>query len=128
MAIERTPILHAGRFINEMLSGKLPYGARVVAVRGRELTLPYVVYQRTSLDMTAVKSGDDAASATVEVTCYTSSYDHSVALADAVVALMNGVRGNYDGMYLRSCRLVDGDEPYVADAYAQRLVFKISIN
>lgn len=103
----------------------------VIATSGA--LLPYVCYRRTSLADTSVKGDVGADAINLTVDCYAADYDVSVRLAEAVRAALEGESFLYsddDGGYLsvRSARLVDSTEDWVADAYVQSLVFEIRIN
>lgn len=124
-------IISAGIAIRQLLTQSAAVKSlthQVFPVVVDEAVLPYVVYRRASLTQVAVKGCAGAAQAQVEVACFAATYAESVRLAEAVNAALDGQRlALPDGLTLRSCRYVDGEEGWQDDAYMQRLVYDVRI-
>lgn len=130
-------VLSAGLLIYDILSADEGLRAAgcskvfpVVSEEGAQL--PYVCYRRAALQNTAVKGGRGPDAATVEVACYASSYAGSIALAEAVTAVLDGLQAVYsdDGggsLAARNIRLADAEETWANEAYIQTLTFIIGI-
>lgn len=121
--------LQAGKVVRALLLGNDAFKAitkKVYPVSTDEARLPYVVYRRAKMNYKPVKVYAGAESVEVEVVCYAATYNESIELAEAVRgALEVGTPTDAGGMLLRGSTLVDGDESWEADAYAQRLVFEM---
>jgi len=127
--------LSAGLLIYDLLSndeGVSKVSNKVFPVVSEEgAKLPYICYRRSSNDGRPVKTGAGADTTTIEVACYASTYAHSVAMAEAVRAAMDGVQYEYDsdGVHLvaRAIQMIDSEESWQDDAYMQVLTFTIKI-
>lgn len=131
MAPKCKTILSAGEIIHAILSEAPEVKAITSTIlpvyNESELTLPYIIYQRNSIEPKPVKTSPGAESAEIEVSCYTESYGQSVELAEAVKEALDGVSATTDTMTMRSCQLVDGGESWADGAYIQTLIFNIKI-
>lgn len=123
--------LQAGKVVRALLLDDAAFKTiteKVYPVSTDEALLPYVVYRRAKLNYKPVKVYAGPESVEVEVVCYASTYNGSIALAEAVRgALEVGVPTEAGGMLLRGSTLVDSDETWEADAYVQRLVFEMRL-
>lgn len=129
MAVSRTS-LSAGEIIRAVLTEDPEVIARakkVYPVVEDTAELPYIVYHRTSLEQTPVKSLYRADSVTIEVLCYTAGYTEGVELAEAVRDALDGKQAESNGLVMRSCYLTDSEEAWQDDAYVQALVFNVRI-
>lgn len=129
MAVSRTS-LSAGEIIRAVLTKDPEVIARakkVYPVVEDTAELPYIVYHRTSLEQTPVKSLCRADSVTIEVLCYTAGYTEGVELAEAVRDALDGKQAESNGLVMRSCYLTDSEEAWQDDAYVQALVFNVRI-
>lgn len=130
MAVSKSS-LSAGEIIRAILIADSEVMARAnkvfpVVVEG-EAILPYIVYRRTQLEQTPVKTGRGADTVSIEILCYTEHYTEGVELAEAVRDALDGAQGESDGLIMRSCYLSDSEEAWQDDAYVQQLVFNIKI-
>lgn len=129
MAVSRTS-LSAGEIIRAVLTEDPEVIARakkVYPVVEDTAELPYIVYHRTSLEQTSVKSLSRADSVTIEVLCYTAGYTEGVELAEAVRDALDGKQAESNGLVMRGCYLTDSEEAWQDDAYVQALVFNVRI-
>lgn len=126
----RLSSLSAGSIIRELLLEDENVGGRVTAifpVVADNAQLPYIAYRRMSLEQTPEKNASGADMVAIEVACYTATYSEGVELAEAVRASLDGVQAVSDGLRLRSCLLANAEEYWEADAFVQRLEFRIRI-
>lgn len=130
MAVPKTS-LSAGAVIRAVLLADADVAARtnkVFPVVTDSAELPYIVYRRAEMEVKPQKSGQPGADEVqVEVVCFTSRYGEGVELAEAVRAALDCVSAEHDGMRMRSCCLIGGEEGYQDDAFLQQLVFSIKI-
>ena len=90
--------------------------------------LPYVAYRRSRLEHNPTKAKNPGADTVqIDINCYAATYEKSIELAEAVRAALDYVQGEKDGLVMRSCTLVDGEEIYEDDAYVQCLTFQVQI-
>ena len=90
--------------------------------------LPYVAYRRSRLENNPTKAKNPGADTVqIDINCYAATYEKSIELAEAVRAALDYVQGEKDGLVMRSCTLVDGEEIYEDDAYVQCLTFQVQI-
>ena len=90
--------------------------------------LPYVAYRRSRLEHNPTKAKNPGADTVqIDINCYAATYEKSIELAEAVRAALDYVHGEKDGLVMRSCTLVDGEEIYEDDAYVQCLTFQVQI-
>lgn len=123
--------LSAGSIIRDLLL----QDAQVTAITNKifpvvtdTAVLPYILYRRSSLEHNPTKSGYPGAdTVTIEIVCYTEKYAESIQLAEAVRAALDGKQREKDGVFMRSCVLLDSEEGYEGDAFAQQLVFNVKI-
>lgn len=131
MAANRTS-LSAGSVIRDLLLKSEEVKAhtnKIFPVATDKAVLPYILYRRASMEQNPTKGNYPGADATtIEIVCYTAKYEDGVNLAEAVRAALDGARGEKDGLVMRSCTLVDSEEGYESDAYAQQLVFNVKIS
>lgn len=133
----RLTVLSAGLLMYDILSDdeglKAAGCSKVFPVVSEEgAQLPYVCYRRAAVQATAVKGCRGSDTATMEVACYASSYAGSVALAEAVLAALDGFQAVYgDGegntLTARYIQLSDAEESWADEAYIQTLTFTIGI-
>lgn len=131
MAANKKTSLSAGSIIRDMLLYDTEVKKRtnkVFPVAIDNAVLPYILYRRASLEQNPTKAGYPGAdTVAIEVVCYTEKYAESVELAEAVRAALDGKQGEKDGLVMRSCTLVDSEEGYDSDAFAQQLMFNVKI-
>lgn len=73
--------------------------------------LPYVAYRRSRLEHNPTKAKNPGADTVqIDINCYAATYEKSIELAEAVRAALDYVQGEKDGLVMRSCTLVDGEE------------------
>ena len=90
--------------------------------------LPYVAYRRSRLEHNPTKAKNPGADTVqIDINCHAATYEKSIELAEAVRAALDYVQGEKDGLVMRSCTLVDGEEIYEDDAYVQCLTFQVQI-
>ena len=122
--------LSAGEIIRAVLTQDEAVSAlttKVFPVVADEARLPYIVYRRSNLEQTALKSTHNADTVGIEVLCFTEQYTQGVELAEAVRAALDGTQAVLDGLVMRSCYLTDSEEAWQDDAFVQQLVFTIKI-
>lgn len=93
-----------------------------------EVTLPYIVYCRTSMEDTEVKGFRGSRRYGVSLLCFAQTYDGSLELAEAADAAMSAAAGDYDGIAVRGIVPSDAVEGYNGDAYYQELKYRILTN
>lgn len=130
MAVPKTS-LSAGAIIRAVLLGDAEVAARtnkVFPVATDCAELPYILYRRISLSPNPQKSRQPGADEIqIEVLCFTKRYGEGVELAEAVRAALDMVSAEHNGMRMRSCYLLDGEEAYQDDAFVQQLVFSVKM-
>mgnify|MGYP001634387382 CR=1 FL=1 len=135
MAASRTS-LSAGELLREILLddaevARLSRGRVYPIVSEKPTTLlPYITYRRASLEQQPVKGPSVPADrVNIEIVCYAKTYAESITLAEAVRAALDDKQGCNDAgdLQMRSCYLADSEEDWVADAYAQALIFNVKI-
>lgn len=90
--------------------------------------LPYIVYRRADMEVNLTKAGQPGADTVqIEVICFAAQYGESVEIAEAVRAALDGISAHHDGMVMRSCSLVGGQEDFENDAFYQHLIFNVKI-
>lgn len=89
-------------------------------------TLPYILYRRSALMPSPLKSGQ-AETVEIELMCYTERYTEGVALAEAVRSALDGRQTQLAGLVMRSCYLSSSEEYWADDAFVQQLTFTIKI-
>lgn len=92
-----------------------------------ESILPYIVYRRSGMQTRVTKAGSSSDSIEIELHCYTEGYQEGVELAEAVRGALDHTRAELDGLVMRSCHLVDGEELTDVGCYVQKLVFSVQI-
>lgn len=126
MAVPKTS-LSAGAIIRAVLLEDAEVAARtnkIFPVTADCAELPYILYRRASLSPNPQKSGSPGADEIqIEVNCFTERYGEGVELAEAVRAALDHVDAEHNGLRMRSCYLLDGDEDFRDDAFVQQLVF-----
>lgn len=122
---ERTS-LSAGLIIKGMLEAA-GVEARAFPIATQEAELPYIVYQRVAAEAVPAKGIASADTATVEVTAWAETVMESVDLAEAARRALDGRSFSRDGLHCRRCLLADSCEGWEADAYFQRMTFKMAI-
>lgn len=93
-----------------------------------EVTLPYIVYCRQSMEDNDVKGFRGSRKYVVSLLCFSETYDGSLELAEAADAAMSAAAGEYDGIVLRGIVPADASEGYNGDAYYQELKYRILTN
>ena len=90
--------------------------------------MPYMVYARTALTTTSVKTGEPSDKISMTIYVFTEDYDSGVELAELVRGTLDHKQSRTRGV--RSSTLVGGDESYdlEANAYRQSLTFEFQIN
>lgn len=136
MAASNLTSLSIGLLVRDLLMGdplvRSVCGKVFPVVSEAGAVLPYLCYRRGATLSTQAKGARPADSATVEVMCYASSYAGSVAMAEAVRSVLDGVQATYtapDGARLvaRSIVFDDSQESWSDDAYIQTLVFIVRV-
>lgn len=125
MAVSKSS-LSAGELIYAVLAEDPEVSKRVnkvYPVIDDEAELPYIIYRRTQLEKSPVKSERGADTVTIEVQCFTKDYADGVELAEAVRDALDGMQINHEGLVMRACDLVDSAEDWADDAYVQSLAF-----
>lgn len=134
----RRTILSVGEIIYDYLTGSEKFGAvakklfPIIAEEGA--TLPYVCYRRTATGQDPVKGHVGGADrCQVTFVCYANTYDDSVDMVETLRELLEDGQWSHtfeDGQTLRvrCSRVVDSDEGYDDDAYAQTLGVEFRIN
>lgn len=122
--------LSAGEIIRAVLTQDEAVSSlttKVFPVVADEARLPYIVYRRSNLEQTPLKSTHSVDTVGIEVLCFTEQYTQGVELAEAVRAALDGKQAESDGLVMRSCYLTDSEEAWQDDAFVQQLVFTIKI-
>lgn len=123
--------LSAGVIIRDILTKNdavMKIAKKVFPVVIDKALLPYVAYRRSRLEHNPTKAGQPGADAVqIDVNCYAVTYEESVELAEAVREALDYTRGEKDGLIMRSCTLIDGEEFYEDDAFVQGLTFRVQI-
>lgn len=122
--------LSAGEIIRAVLTQDEAVSAlttKVFPVVADEAKLPYIVYRRSNLEQTPLKSTRGADTVGIEVLCFTEQYAPGVALAEAVRSALDGKQAEIEGLVMRSCYLTDSEEAWQDDAFVQQLNFTIKI-
>lgn len=123
--------LSAGVIIRDILindTDVMAIAKKVFPVVVDNAQLPYVAYRRSRLEHNATKAKQPGAdTAQIDVNCYAATYEDSIELAEAVRSALDYAQREKDGLVMRSCICVDGEEFYEDDAYVQGLTFKVQI-
>lgn len=130
MAVNNRTSLSAGKVIRALLlSSKevTDITSNIFPVATDKAVLPYVLYRRASLAQLANNTRNHSDSTSIEITCFSDTYTRGLDLAEAVRGALDGEQGETDGLVMRSCMLVDGEEAWQDDAYVQQLVFEVKI-
>ena len=130
MAVCKTS-LSAGSIIRELLLKDPEVSKRtkkIFPVATDTAVLPYILYRRASMEQRPTKGGYPGADAVViEIVCYTETYVEGIELEEAVRAEIEIVQEKKVDFFERSCMLIDSEEGYDNDAFAQQLIFNIKI-
>lgn len=119
-------IFEIGALIYDRVNADIPVFP-VVAENG--CTLPFALYRRTGLREDRTKEGYVVgAVATVEVCVMAATYADSLELAARVKSKLEGLRGRWRTLLIEHTAIVNADEDWNADAYAQRLWVEIHIS
>jgi hypothetical protein len=100
---------------------------KVFPVVTDEAKLPYILYRRASMEQIPVKSAAGADTVRIEVLCFTEKYAEGVELAEAVRSALDQQQAETDGLRIRSCTYIDGEESWQDDAYVQELDFSVKL-
>lgn len=123
--------LSAGAIIRDLLLMEQDIanmvGENVFPVVADTAKLPYIYYRRVSLEPVPTKSRPYNDDTGIEVTCVASTYDEGIELAERVRAALDGCAASHVCLRMRSCLLVDSEEDWEADAFVQKLVFRVKI-
>lgn len=122
--------ISAGVVIRQMLLNCPAVAARtnkVFPVVTDEAKLPYILYRRASMEQIPVKSAAGADTVRIEVLCFTEKYAEGVELAEAVRSALDQQQDETDGLRIRSCTYIDGEESWQDDAYVQELDFSVKL-
>ncbi len=123
--------LSAGAVIRGILiadTDVMQIARKVFPVVTDKAELPYVAYRRSRLEHNPTKAKNPGADTVqIDINCYAATYETSIDLAEAVRAALDYAQGERDGIVMRSCTLVDGEEIYEDDAYVQCLTFQVQI-
>lgn len=122
--------ISAGVVIRQMLLNCPAVAARtnkVFPVVTDEARLPYILYRRASMEQIPVKSAAGADTVRIEVLCFTEKYAEGVELAEAVRSALDQQQDETDGLRIRSCTYIDGEESWQDDAYVQELDFSVKL-
>ncbi len=122
--------ISAGVVIRQMLLDCPAVVARtnkVFPVVTDEAKLPYILYRRASMEQIPVKSAAGADTVRIEVLCFTEKYAEGVELAEAVRSALDQQQDETDGLRIRSCTYIDGEESWQDDAYVQELDFSVKL-
>lgn len=122
--------ISAGVVIRQMLLDCPAVAARtnkVFPVVTDEAKLPYILYRRASMEQIPVKSAAGADTVRIEVLCFTEKYAEGVELAEAVRSALDQQQAETDGLMIRSCTYIDGEESWQDDAYVQELDFSVKL-
>lgn len=128
-SVNKTSI-SAGAVIRQMLMSCPAVTARtnkVFPVVTDQATLPYILYRRASMEQIPVKSAAGADTVRIEVLCFTEKYTDGVELAEAVRMALDQQQDEKDGLRIRSCTYIDGEESWQDDAYIQELDFNVKL-
>lgn len=91
---------------------------------GQQVRFPFVVMERVSLIPTYTKGmGCSIDSVSVDVTCWDTDYDNSVDLATKIRTALEQVKGSFEDINVRDCRVEDVSEGYADNAYYQSIIF-----
>lgn len=123
--------LSAGIIIRDILTKNaavMEIAKKVFPVVVDSAQLPYIAYRRARLEQNPVKAGQPGADTVqIEINCYAETYEKSISLAEAVRVALDHSKGEKDGLVMRSCTLIDGEEFYEDDAFVQNLSFRVQI-
>lgn len=122
--------ISAGVVIRQMLLNCPAVAARinkVFPVVTDEAKLPYILYRRASMEQIPVKSAAGADTVRIEVLCFTEKYAEGVELAEAVRSALDQQQAETNGLRIRSCTYIDGEESWQDDAYVQELDFSVKL-
>ena len=108
-----TTLYDAAIVLRTLLQGVAEVEDRIYPIVATEGTgYPYIVYQRTGVDMMQSKDGMEVESATYDVSIVTGEYSEGLALVDRVIDLLNGNMAFAPG---------NVSESYVDDSYIQSI-------
>jgi len=138
--MSKMTILSAGALLVDVLANDAELSQNcnkvfpIVSEEGAEL--PYICYRRQNITPTVYKGGQGlsgANTANYEVVCFAETEAQSLVMAERVAELLDGKSYVYTDdhtgatLVARSIVLVNADELWQGDAYAQNLQFQIKI-
>lgn len=131
---EHKTVLSAGLAVVAMLESSKRVtdivGSQIFPVYiDREVTAPYIVYRRSSLESEQVKTGRPADCAMIDIWCYAPTYGAGIEMAEAVREALDGRAGTAGGIRVRRCLLTDASEDAIDPdgVMVQMLKFEIRI-
>lgn len=120
-----------GEAINDLLaSDKALTSAvtRIFPVVTDVAELPYVAYRRVKTEQVSVKGFRTGAEMVmVQVNSYAASYEKSIAVAEIVRQILDGVQYDKNGLSIRSSVMVNSEELWKNDAFVQKLIFEMKV-
>lgn len=124
--------LNIGEAITSLLTSNVNLKAkvndRIFPIASKlNTTFPFVVYHRDSIEPQYTKDYYTSELITESIAIASDKYASAVEIADLVRDSLEGKKGTYAGITIKSIRLEGADEEYIEDTYIQNLTFKIKI-
>jgi len=92
-----------------------------------DTTFPFIIYKRTSVTPIYTKDYLTEDELTVEVVVASDKYNEAVEIADLVRDSLEGKKGTYSDLTIKSIRMKEADEDYTQDTFIQNLNFIIKV-
>ena len=120
-----------GEAINDLLSSDktlVSAVTKIFPVVTDKADLPYVAYRRVKTEQISVKGyRTGCETVTVQVNSYAASYEKSIAIAEMVRQILDGVQYDKNGIFIRSSVLSSSEETWENDAFVQKLIFEFKV-
>ena len=115
-------VLNADETVSGLIAGRIyPLGTKT------DTEFPFVVYERDSVSPTYTKDGMAYVRSYCTILCAGETHAESLALANAVVAALDGATASYDGFDVTRAAATGAGESYVSGAFIQEVEFSYTI-
>ena len=86
---------------------------------------PLIIMTRATVDPTNSKcKNSNSDKATIEIICYSNSYNDAVDLAQYVRTALDFYKGTVESIRIDNIRLISMNEDYLENVYYQQLIFR----
>lgn len=124
--------IRAGQAVKEILSADATVSALVankiypVQIDIPDAELPYITYVRSSIYAQDTKDYDPyTESCTVYISCFSTKYDESISIAEAVTGALVHAHGLYAGINISDIRFQNIDENFDSGCFIQTISFNV---